>query len=182
MTHEIHFVCHNVSWPNYHINKSGPEYMITFYKVNYEKINAYDGEIISGRPFCIFMFKNIILKNKFYLTNIHSSHHPNTFLSIIKPLENIIKNLDHTNVSEFILGGDFNRNMCKNISITSKNYIFKLKNIENTENTCCDDNMKSLKYNYDHILCSSKPIKKIIYNNFTPASDHMMVLVELKDL
>lgn len=165
----------------YHINKSGPEHMITFYKVNYEKINAYDGEFISGRPFCIFLFKNIILKNKFYLTNIHASHHPNTYLSIIKPIENITKYLDNS-VSDFILGGDFNRNIITHISIATNNSVFKLKNSKKSPNTCCNIDIDKLKYNYDHVLSSTKPIKKIIYNNFTPASDHMLVLVELKDL
>jgi len=166
---------------NYYLNKSGPEHMITFYKKNYNKINVYDGEFIPGRPFCIFLFENILSKKKFYITNIHASHHPNTDLSIIKPIEKITKHLiNDTDV--FILGGDFNRNIITNIFIKTKNNNFKLKNIKNNSNTCCNLNINKLKYNFDHIISSSKIIKKITFNENYPSSDHILVIVELVDL
>jgi endonuclease/exonuclease/phosphatase family metal-dependent hydrolase len=166
---------------DYHLNRSGPEYMITFYKKSYKKINAYDSEFSSGRPFCIFIFKNIISKEKFYLTNIHAGHHPNTDLSIIKPIIEITKNLDN-NTNTFIIGGDFNRNIINNIYIETKNNNFKIKNIHSNLKTCCGIDKNKFKQIYDHIISSSKIIKKITFNDYSPSSDHIMVIVELEDI
>ena len=166
---------------DYHLNKSGLEHMITFYKKNYKKINVYDSEFTTGRPFCVFLFENMLSNKKLYLINLHASHHPNTDLSIIKPIEKITKNLYNESHS-LIMGGDFNRNIIENIYIHTQNKKFKLKNVKNNLNTCCNVNAHNLKHNFDHVLCSIKPIKKIIYNEYSPASDHMMVIVELEDL
>jgi endonuclease/exonuclease/phosphatase family metal-dependent hydrolase len=166
---------------DYHLNKSGPEFMITFYKKSYNKINAYDNEFSSGRPFCIFLFKNIISKKKFYLTNIHAGHHPNTDLSIITPLLKITNHLDN-NTNTFIIGGDFNRNIINNIYIQTKNNNFKLKNIHSNIKTCCNTNIHNLKHSFDHIISSSKIIKKISFNEYSPASDHIMIIQELEDI
>ena len=166
---------------DYHLNKSGPEYMITFYKKSYKKLNAYDSEFSSGRPFCIFLFKNIISKEKFYLTNIHAGHHPNTDLSIINPILKITKHLDN-NANTFIIGGDFNRNIINNIYIRTKNNDFKLKNIHSNIKTCCGFDRNKLKYISDHIISSSKIVKKITFNEYYPSSDHLMVIEELEDI
>jgi hypothetical protein len=165
---------------NYHLNKSGEEHMITFYKKNYEKINAYDSDFSPGRPFCIFLFKNIISKNIFYLINLHSGHNINTELSIINPIEKITKYLNNE-TDIFILGGDFNRNIITSISIKTKNKNFKTKYFKNNSKTCCNTNNNKLKYNYDHILSSIKTIKKITFNKNIPSSDHILVIVELID-
>ena len=166
---------------NYHLHKSGEEYMITFYKINYEIINVYDSEFESGRPFSLFLFKNKFSKNKFYLTNLHAGHHANTELSIIKPIEDIARHLKN-NTNIFILGGDFNRNIITDIFIKTKNTTYKLKNIINNEKTCCSSDIYKLKYNLDHIISTSTPIKKIVFKKYYPASDHMMIVVELKDI
>ena len=166
---------------NYHLHKSGEEYMITFYKVNYEIINVYDNEFDTGRPFSIFLFKNTFSKNKFYLINLHAGHNKNTELSIIKPIEKITKHLEN-NTKIFILGGDFNRNIITDIHIKTKNFNYKLKNIINNEKTCCSTDIYKLKYNLDHIVSSTRPIKKIVFKKYYPASDHMMIIVELNDI
>ena len=81
----------------------------------------------------------------------------------------------------FIMAGDFNKNIIEKYNITTKNKIFKLKNLKSNEKTCCDTKNKRFTYISDHVICSKKPIKKITYNKNYPASDHLMILVELKD-
>ena len=165
----------------YHLHKSGEEYMITFYKINYEIINVYDSEFEPGRPFSLFLFKNNFSKNIFYLINLHAGHYINTELSIINPIEKITKKLKN-NTKIFILGGDFNRNIITDIFINTKNINYKLKNIINNEKTCCNTDIYKLKYNLDHVISTIRPIKKLIVTKHYPASDHMMIVVELKDI
>ena len=54
----------------YHLHKSGEEYMITFYKINYEIINVYDSEFEPGRPFSLFLFNRFIGKQLFIKVSI----------------------------------------------------------------------------------------------------------------
>ena len=82
----------------------------------------------------------------------------------------------------FIMGGDFNRDIITNYIITDKYKLFKLKNINNNLKTCCGINKYKFKYNYDHVISTIKPIKKIIFNEYIPSSDHILVIVELKDI
>lgn len=166
---------------NYHYHKSDKDILITIYKNNYTIKNVYDGEFEKGRPFSIFYFQNKITNNYFLFINLHAGHHPNINYHIFKPINEITKNLNIT-PTQIIMGGDFNKNIKTKHEINTKNKTFKLKFLNNNEKTCCDINSKRLYFTIDHIISSKKPIKKIVYKGKSPASDHLLILVEVNEI
>ena len=158
---------------DYSIHKSGKETMITFYKKSYLLKKEYNGEFQKGRPFNIMLFKNKMTSKQFYLINIHACHNPNTKYAIIDKLNNILSNYNNK-IDDIIIGGDFNRDILFDYIITTNSKEYKLKNIKN--------NIKTYnKYKYDHIISLHKPIKKKSITKYKNASDHKLILTELKN-
>jgi endonuclease/exonuclease/phosphatase family metal-dependent hydrolase len=165
---------------NFYLHKSNKEILLTIYKKKYKIENVYNNEFEKGRPFSIFYLLDTDIQKYLFLINLHAGHHPNIDYHIFNPINKIMKKIENK-AKMFIMAGDFNKNITKKYNITTKNKIFKLYNLKSNEKTCCDINNKRLTYITDHVICSKKPIKKITYNKNYPASDHLMILVELKD-
>jgi len=158
---------------NHIINKSDKEHMITFYKKSYILEDSIKSHFKEGRPFIILLLKNALTNKSFYLINIHACHSKDTEIALIKPIEDEINKLQN-NIKHMIIGGDFNRDILNQYEIKD----YKLKNVKNKLFTC---NYK-YKYNYDHVISTKKPIKKITIDKYKPASDHLLTLVELQNI
>lgn len=165
---------------NFYLHKSDKDILLTIYKKKYKIENVYNHEFEKGRPFSIFYLLNKDINEYLFLINLHAGHHPNINYHIFNPINKIMKKLENK-AKMFIMGGDFNKNIIEKYNITTKNKIFKLYNLKSNKKTCCDTNNERLTYISDHVICSKKPIKKITYNKNFPASDHLMILVKLKD-
>lgn len=191
----------------YYVGKSGPEYILTVWKSHiFEKKFVFDGEFESGRPFTIFIFKDLRFNLHFILINIHASHNKDTFTSIFEPIQKIlssvsiinniqIKNLD---IKRIIICGDFNRDISaqiindSNISnslyklkINSKEYYFK-PFISNNK-TCCNLNGYAYNKNYDQVIDTfDKPLIIHVLNKekwyTSKSSDHVAVLAIVKNI
>lgn len=122
------------------ISKSGKEFMTIFIKKSINYDNIVKGEFKKGRPFILFLIKNILFinihpNNKIY-NNLPQKTMDKKDLEII---QNIVKQL---NFSRLIVVGDFNRNLnyieLRNKDrdkIIAKNIV--PKNIRNKIFTCC---------------------------------------------
>ncbi len=177
---------------SYYVNISGPEYMVTVWDITrFELITKFPAEFESGRPFCIFLFKDLIDSNIIMLINIHAGHIPNTLSSIFEPIQKIFsktKKFSNHIISRIIIGGDFNRDINDQIKSDPKlffelnNSIYKFKPYEKPmENTCCSITSGIYKRNYDFVLDSFQPVilrhelnKETWYKN--PSSDHLMIM------
>lgn len=164
---------------SYILNKSHKEDMITFYKKSYVLLNNESSEFKEGRPFNIMLFENTLTKKLFYLINIHACHNPYTLTAIIKPINEAIKKIENEKAKEMIIGGDFNRDILFEYEIETEDNNYVLKNVKNNVYTY-SNGKKSL--NFDHVISTKKPIKKITIDKYKPASDHLLTLVELKDI
>jgi hypothetical protein len=173
-----------------HINKSGPEYMLTVWNnLRFKLKKTFDGEFESGRPFCILIFKDNLTKKYFALINLHAGHRTNTDTSIFNPIQKLInKNLkDFSQISRIILVGDFNRDINHenksneyHINIADTKYKFNYYE-KPSNNTCCDVTGDKLKRNFDHVLDSEKiPMLRHELNKESwyayPSSDHVMIM------
>ncbi len=179
---------------SHHVNKSGPEFMLTVWNKERFKIDKkFDGEFESGRPFCIFIFTDNLTENKFTLINLHAGHRSNTLVSIFEPIQKVINtNIDKfDSIQRIIIAGDFNRNINEEIiehdfSLKTKNKIFNFNPYtKKMSNTCCDTTGNNLKRNFDHVIDSMyKPLIKHELNKESwylyPSSDHVMIMSILK--
>lgn len=182
-------------YSNY-VNISGPEYMVTVWdKLRFEFIKVYPSEFESGRPFCIFIFKDLLDSNIIMLINIHAGHIPDTLTTIFEPIQKIFsksKKISSYLITRIIMVGDFNRNINQQIkdftllSFELNNSIFTFKPYEKTmNNTCCSLSEQNFKRNYDFVLDSFEPVilrhelnKENWYKQ--PSSDHIMIMSILK--
>lgn len=186
------------------VNKSGPESMVTVWdSTRFNLLESIPGEFEIGRPFCIFIFKDILVKNIFILINLHSGHNLNTFLTIFKPIQKIFSKSDIFSnyiISRIIMGGDFNRDINLEIKNDSESgsgskLIFELNNSifnfnfnftnKATSNTCCSISGNNLKKNFDFIIDSFDSVilrhelnKESWYKQ--PSSDHIMIMTIIK--
>ena len=182
----------------FHINYSNPEHMLTIwqYKIFKKKI-AIDGEFENGRPFCLFVFKDLRFSNYFILINIHGGHHSNTVETIFKPIQNVIDNNIHIikkyNITRISICGDFNRDIGSqiflepskfNIQINSSIYNFIPHLTKNK--TCCSLNGYGHNKNYDQLIDSyNEPLIIHQLNNeswyISESSDHLAILSIIKN-
>lgn len=179
-----------------YVNISGPEYMVTIWNLTrLQLIYVFPGEFESGRPFCIFLFKDLINFNFFILINMHAGHKKDTLSSIFQPIQQILdksKKLNKYVISRIIMAGDFNRDINMQIKDNPKLYL-KVNNFKFTfkpsnkdfNNTCCNLSGINLTKNYDFVLDSYEPVilrhelnKEIWYKQ--PSSDHIMIMSILK--
>ena len=190
----------------YHINSSGPEFMVTVWdSTRIKLLESIDGEFESGRPFCIFIFKDLLVKNIFILINIHAGHNPNTLYTIFKPIQQIFsksKIFSNYPISRIIIGGDFNRDINQEIKSDSNSnskskskskLVLKLGNRifnfqftpKSTSNTCCSISGNKFNKNFDFVIDTFDSCilrhelnKESWYKQ--PASDHIMVMTILQ--
>jgi hypothetical protein len=186
----------------HHVNISGKEYMLTIWdSTRFELLETKSHGFEYGRPFCIFVFKDILIKNIFVLVNIHAGHKSNTYRSIFKPIQKILdkeKILKNYDISRIIIGGDFNRNI--NEQIKSNKELILINDINNSSskqifnfhytnkelsNTCCSISGKNLKNNFDFIIDSfDSCILRHELNKeswyLQPSSDHIMIMSIIK--
>jgi hypothetical protein len=176
---------------DFHINYSEPEYMLTVWNNNlFKKQLIIDYEFEKGRPFSIFIFKDIFNKNYFILMNIHSGHRENTQKSIFEPMQQIIDNykdeINKFTIYRIIVCGDFNRDINALINknkfslfLNKKKFIFKSLNTNNK--TCCNLNGYGLKLNSDNIIDTFNqprivhPLNKESWYKLK-SSDHIAIL------
>lgn len=181
---------------SHYVNISGPEYMVTVWDfTRFEVHKVIPGEFESGRPFCIFIFKDLLDSNYIMFINIHAGHKTNTLTSIFEPIQKIFsktKKLNEFVISRIIMGGDFNRNInqqikdCPQLFFELNNSIYTFKpTYKELANTCCSLIGTNLKRNYDFILDTFEPVilrhelnKEIWYKQ--PSSDHIMIMSVLK--
>lgn len=169
---------------------SNKESMVILINKKYNLFKKIEGEFESGRPFLV-----VFLKENICLINVHMGHKKN----ILNELKKIEKKINLTNIDiesyRFILGGDFNENIGKDVLFCKKLMRNFKKNLKNNF-TCCINssyigkNRDILNYNIgkniDHILDSSnEPVYGIILNpidnenNLLPSSDHLAIYAEL---
>lgn len=182
----------------YHITYSEPEHMLTIWQHRVlKKIFSIDAEFEPGRPFVIFIFKDLRFDNYFMLINIHSGHNTNTILSIFNPIQKSIdsknKIFSKYNIKRIIIVGDFNRDIGEQIILQPNKFKLYLNLVEfnfypilTKNKTCC--NIKGYAYNknYDQIIDSyKKPILTHSLNKelwYIPASsDHLAILSVVKN-
>lgn len=188
----------------HHVNISGPELMVTIWdSTRFEFLEAKSNGFESGRPFCIFVLKDILVGNTFLLINIHSGHKTNTYKSIFRPIQTILDNskiLKNYDISRIIIGGDFNRNINEQIKLnpelilindtnnssSSSKQIFNFQ-YTNKElaNTCCSISGRNLKNNFDFVIDTfDSCILRHELNKeswyLQPASDHIMIMTIIK--
>ena len=180
------------------VNKSGPELMVTVWdSTRLNLLKSIPGEFETGRPFCIFIFKDILVKNIFVLINLHAGHNLNTYYSIFKPIQKIFSKSDIFSnyiISRIIMGGDFNRNINLEVKDDSgsklilelNHSIFNFKFTDKvSSNTCCSISGNNLKNNLDFIIDSFDSVilrhelnKELWYKQ--PSSDHIMIMTIIK--
>ena len=183
---------------DHHVGYSNPEHILTIWNNTAIKLMLnIDGEFEPGRPFSLFVFKNISNKKTFILINIHAGHKLDTYDSIFVPIQNIIKlnqkKLILFDITRIIIVGDFNRNINKEIYENKKKFmlIINNKNIyfntyKSNNNTCCSLKGYGHTKNFDQVIDTySKPILVHVLNKESwyniPSSDHNMILCILKN-
>lgn len=183
---------------NYHLGYSEPEYILTIWqKKIFEKIIGFDGEFEPGRPFTIFIFKDLRFGINFILINIHSGHDPDTANSIYKPVQDLIDSnkikINKYVIERIIITGDFNRDIGSQIVIEPSKYklnvndkIFYFKSNLNTNKTCCSLKGYGYNKNYDQSIDSFK--KPILIHQLSKeswytseSSDHLAIISILKN-
>ncbi len=181
---------------NHCVNKSGLEHMLTVWdSTRFELLDKKPGEFESGRPFCIFIFKDILVQNVFVLINLHAGHIPNTSSSIFKPIQKIFtksKIFENYIITRIIMAGDFNRDINQqikndsNLSFELNHSMFDFKYYTGKMlNTCCSLSGNNLKKNFDFVIDTYDSCilrhelnKESWYKQ--PASDHIMIMSIIK--
>jgi hypothetical protein len=189
-----------------YVNSSGPEFMVTIWdKSRFDLINVQSGEFQEGRPFCLFLLKDLVNNNYIILINVHAGHIPNTLSSIFTPIQKQLDKLDkfdkfdklpnlpNIKISRVIMAGDFNRDINYQVHIDNKlflmigeiKYNFKYYD-KPMGNTCCSISSPIYKRNFDFVLDSLEPVlirHEIIKEPWYsfPASDHVMIMSILKN-
>lgn len=181
-----------------HTHFSNPEHILTIWNSTIlEKKYILDGEFEAGRPFSLFVFKDLRFDIHFILINIHSGHNPITSEAIFDPIQNII-NLNKKNILKFdikriIIVGDFNRDIGSQIIVNPKKYYLNIKKkfnfypfLKNTNKTCCSLKGYGYNKNYDQVIDSlCEPILIHQMNKeswYKPeSSDHLMILSIVKN-
>jgi endonuclease/exonuclease/phosphatase family metal-dependent hydrolase len=181
----------NLSIYDYHVNKSGPEYMLTCWsKLSFDIIDIFSYEFSEGRPFCLLFMHSKKTDEIICIINIHAGHKEDTQDSIFDKINKVIKNIPENvtygpkAVERVIMLGDFNRNVY--LDKTSKYKIkmnhqkFKLIREQMESNTCCSMDGYTHKHNYDHILDSKGNVKRTLLNKEAyykiPSSDHVLII------
>lgn len=182
----------------HHIGYSNPEHMLTIWKSNlFKKELVFDGEFESGRPFSIFIFKDLRFEVYFILINIHVGHHSDTFATIFVPIQKQM-NLNQNMISKYdikriIICGDFNRDIGSQIILEPKKYYLNINSIGfnffpclTSNKTCCSLSGYGYKKNCDQLIDSfDKPIIIHQLNKeswYIPkSSDHLMILSIIKN-
>jgi hypothetical protein len=182
----------------YHLGYSNPEHILTIWRKDIMKKKlVLDGEFEAGRPFSIFVFKDLRYKIYWILINIHSGHNPYTETSIFEPIQKLIQinqnKINKYDISRIIIIGDFNRDISSQIKIEPTKYKlilnsneFNFKPTFNNNKTCCSLNGLGHKFNYDQVIDSySEPILTYQLNNenwyLNNSSDHLAILSVLKN-
>lgn len=151
----------------YHIHKSGREYMGTFWKKKYKLIKIIDGEFDRGRPYSILIFPNFIF------INVHLGHY--TKYVVYNKLQILLYNIKKT--KRIIISGDFNFELNKHFGdkLIINDYIFYIN--KKVLLTCCsDNNLIKHRYHVDHIIDTYKtPITYTINNDNLLRSDHLPI-------
>lgn len=182
----------------YHLAYSESEHILTIWQHNiFKKIFLIESEFEPGRPFVIFIFKDLRFDNYFLLTNIHSGHNKNTIESIFNPIQKSInlkkKIFLKYDIKRIIIVGDFNRDIGEQIILepnkfklllNSKKYNFIPLQTENK--TCCNIKGYAHNKNYDQIIDSyRKPILSHCLNKelwyISESSDHLAILSIIKN-
>ena len=182
----------------FHVNYSKPEYMLTIWKYKiFKKILVIDGEFEYGRPFCVFIFKDLRFSKYFILINIHLGHHHDTSNTLFKPIQKIIDlhkdKISKYNINRIIISGDFNRDIGSQIILEPNKFFICVNSIVfyfipySTQNkTCCSLKGYGYNKNYDQIIDTySQPILIHQLNKeswYIPeSSDHLMILSIIKN-
>ncbi len=183
---------------DHHVGYSEPEHMLTIWqKKIFRKKLIIDGEFEPGRPFCIFVFKDLRFGTKFILINIHSGHHHNTLESIFKPIQNSLdknlKQLKKFDIKRIIISGDFNRDIGSQIIMEPTKYklIINLATYnffasKNNNKTCCSLEGYGYNKNCDQTIdTSGEPILTYPLNSElwyrANSSDHVAILSIVKN-
>lgn len=164
--------CEYLQSMEFEVHKSGSENMVTFWDGDkYELESKLVGEFVKGRPWQALTFNGNLT-----VVNIHAEHQRVPIL--IKKLNKLMVNISEKNSPHrFIIGGDFNNDVGLTVDLAGIPFYNSLENIP----TCCLPS--NIKLNFDHVLDSIAPPKKI----FSPivnklASDHLPVIVILEPL
>jgi hypothetical protein len=184
----------------YHIGYSNPEHILTIWRTDViKKKLVFDGEFEPGRPFSIFVFKDLRFKTYLMLINIHASHSPHTNSSLFHPIQKLIEKNKNDfakySIERVVIIGDFNRDISSQIAVepikfnlvinSIKFYFFGSKS--NKNKTCCSIKGWGYKNNYDQLIDSYKnPSLTYQLNNeswYIPeSSDHLAILSILENL
>lgn len=192
----------------HYVGKSGPEYILTVWKSNiFEKKIVFDGEFELGRPFTIFIFKDLRFNLYFILINIHVGHNKDTITSIFEPIQKILSSnfinnnnnqINNLDIKRIIICGDFNRDISTQLindsdilkskyklKINSKVYYFK--SFVSNNKTCCNLEGYAYNKNYDQVIDTfNNPIiihtlnKEKWYKS--KSSDHVAILAIVKNI
>lgn len=182
----------------FHINYSNPEHMLTIWQHKlFKKKISIDGEFEKGRPFCIFIFKDLRFSNYFILVNIHPGHNSNTLDSIFKPIQNSIDNnikiIKKYNIIRICICGDFNRDIKSQILMEPQKFNIKINQLVffffpniNNNKTCCNIEGYGYNKNYDQVIDShNEPLITYQLNReswyLAKSSDHLAILSIIKN-
>ena len=180
---------------DYISSRSGREYMVTCYKKKYKLIKSIKGSFVSGRPYHILVFKDLILINLHYCgyNNLVQRH----ICDIQKEFSSKYNSLGDIKNKQIIIGGDFNYPIYKYKSFfqlhTDQNLIyFKPFNqieryvfVKNVPKTCCSTSVNDDKKMHsigDFIMTEKKSTtNKIYYRNIIKglSSDHMPIFCQI---
>jgi len=181
-----------------HIGYSEPEHILTIWQNKlFKKILGLNGEFEPGRPFTIFIFRDMRFGVEFMLINIHSGHNPDTSNTLYKPIQEALdknnKLINKFNIKRIIMVGDFNRDIGNQIvlepykyTLEFNNQIFYFKPYLSTNKTCCSIKGYGFNKNYDQIIDTySEPILSHQLNKeswyLTESSDHLAILSIVKN-
>lgn len=182
----------------YHIGYSNPEHILTIWRSDVMKKKlVIDGEFELGRPFSIFVFKDLRYSNYWIMINIHAGHNSNTSSSIFEPIQKLIElnqnAIDKYNIERVVIVGDFNRDISSQITIEPTKYKLEINSIKyyflkiSTMNkTCCSIKGWGYKLNYDQLIDSYfQPLLTYQLNKeswyISESSDHLAILSIVKN-
>jgi len=181
-----------------YVGISKPEHILTIWQKKFFSAKLIiDGEFEPGRPFSIFVFKDLRFKIEFVLINIHAGHHHNTLETIFEPIQKSIdknkKKFKKFDIKRILISGDFNRDIGSQIIAEPDKYTLKINlstykffPFKSNNKTCCSLEGYGYNKNCDQIIDSMcEPIlthqlnKEPWYN--PKSSDHVAILSVVKN-
>lgn len=182
----------------YYVGCSGPEHILTIWNSDIlKKLFVIDGEFEKGRPFSLFVFRDLRFNSNFILINLHAGHNFDTYESMFKPIQHIINSnlikISVYNPTRIIMCGDFNRDIGSQIFIEPLKYYlkiskkkFKFNSLVTSNKTCCNLNGYGYNKNCDQVIDSYQtpvliyPLNKEKW--YLPkSSDHIAIISIVKN-